>query len=128
MRTYTDGLKSDFHSYILRSSVPRGESPSRYQLYIEIIYTGDWRYYQSVSFEGGHTEDVSVINREVLGCSGACSFRETLGVMLDKERVLGSLDADLHLRFNAKSGDYSYITVPANYLKGFHAAVSNYNG
>lgn len=132
-RRHSAQMFGDSQKFVLRAFKPKTGGDASYQLYVDVIYSGGgWRFYESVSFLGGDLKDLTVINREVLGCQSGCTYMETLGVDLTEEQMKAIIDdhaeIGLSVRLNAKSGHETIVMVPKNYLLGFTAAIENRNG
>lgn len=117
--TKSRGIFTDYQYAQLRSFKDKKTGRITHQAYVEINYTGSWRYYQSASFKNGTQAEVAVIGRNVDSCTGVgCIYTETLGVEVS-EGMLKQVGGALEFRLNAKSGHENIISIPANYLAGY---------
>lgn len=110
----------DFRNVALRAFKGKGEIT--FQIYAEIEYVSSrWRYYNTVSFEGGKSAKVLPIDRRVANCSARCNYVETLGIDVAENDLRGT--EDFEFRINGRSGVRDVITVPRTYIDGFLAAL-----
>lgn len=110
-------------TYYIASRVDKSDLTARHDIVIDLTYNQDWRYYQSISFEGGATRSVNVINREVQECTGnmfiGCIFNELVSVRFNRNELEEAADGEgLTFRLNSRfSNVFSIIHFPASYLK-----------
>ncbi|MFZ5756939.1 MAG: hypothetical protein ACOY3X_08560 [Pseudomonadota bacterium] len=119
----TRGIFTDYQYAQLRSIKDRKTGSVKHQLYIQVNYTGSWRYYQVVSFKNGHQEALSVIGRDVSSCTGiGCMYTETLGVDVTEEQLLSGGNS-FEVRISSKSGHENIVALPENYVTGYFSAI-----
>lgn len=69
----------------LRTAVVDGKKLR--QLVVNVVYRGDWLYFENAVFEGGEKTDFVSLDRSVLTCgSPSCSFFESFAVTLDQTK------------------------------------------
>jgi hypothetical protein len=94
------------------------------QLYASIYYSdGRWRFYRTANFEGGDSVNVvSIDSRPSCGRYG-CTHTETVGVPISADKWALAASGRLTVRINSRAGAHTFITIPAEYARGFDAAV-----
>ena len=94
----------------------------RIGLYVDIVHSGDWRFYDSISLTDGTRIDSSMKNNEIGTCSSVgCVLTEAVLVKLTLEQV--QQNQDFKFRVNSRSGTENTIVLPASYIKGFFEGV-----
>ena len=89
-------------------------------------YSGNWRFYESVSLVGGKVLPAPGALRQVGGCSGgSCSLFESAKVHLDAEDVRAGLADGLKIRWNPQSLVGSFeVVLPASHFAEMAEALS----
>jgi hypothetical protein len=90
-----------------------------------VMYSGGWRFYESVSLPGGTTVSLHEVKRDVNACMGAgCTFTEQMALELTDDQAQAARSG-LQFRVNARSGHSNIITLPGEYVRGFLATTFN---
>ncbi len=89
------------------------------QILIHDIYDGEWRYYNNVYDNDGKRLDVTLIDQDVLNCTGGiCSFSEVVGVNISLDYLESHIDKGIRLKLSGKSGSQVFQLSPA-YVEAF---------
>ncbi|MBY4834061.1 MULTISPECIES: hypothetical protein [Burkholderia cepacia complex] len=89
-----------------------------YIVYVRVLYSFDWRFYQSVSFRDGAQSEVKPLSRETHACQGmGCLHTEEVAFKIEKSKIASG--GDFEFRLNAKSGTQNIIKIPQSYIEGF---------
>jgi hypothetical protein len=100
--------------WMIRSFVDKATGTRTHQLYVDVTYSGNWRFYQIASDETATDLPVTVINREVGDCSNelfGCGFSETIGVELPEAALRGHAGTGYQIQQQAKSGHSQVLVV-----------------
>jgi hypothetical protein len=93
-----------------------------YGIYVRILYSQGWRFYNSVSFTDATRVEAPNVSREVNGCTGiGCIHTEEFVVPVELSRLEG--DGDLVVRVNSRNGVENIISIPRSYIQGFLMSV-----
>jgi hypothetical protein len=96
---------------------------TRYVLAIEVVYTGSWRFYETVSFVGGETATATPLNKQVVTCTSGVGCLQTEAVSIPVSlSTLQAANPSLRFRMNSRSGHENIITLPKPYIEGLLAA------
>lgn len=98
----------------LRSFVSRETGATSHQLYVDMFYSGDWRYYEAASDENAVTLHVVSIDRIVGDCSNTlfgCTLNETVGVDLPEAALRAHAQTGYQIQLRAHSGNQQVLTV-----------------
>jgi hypothetical protein len=102
----------------------RGKKSSDVSFFVEthVLYSFDWRFYTSASFDDGTSVEVTSLDRQVNGCTGiGCIKTEKLYFPVAYER-LSKGSGPLRFRLNSKTGE-NIITIPRTYIDGVMAGI-----
>ena len=118
------GLLPASTSYFLRSWKNKKTGHLQHQIYLSFDYFGDWRFYNSASFDDAVQTGVTEIDRDVVFCSsGYCNLREDIGVNLNGKLLENKAEQGLSLRVNSKKAHSEVIDISSNYIKGYLSVV-----
>lgn len=108
---YTD------YAYRMRGIVDKKTGLTLHQLYIDIRYPADWRWYESAYLIGGESLEVRGISNNVGGCGHyACTLEETIGISIPPE----ALNQDgLNVKISARSGHEDILRIPGSYMTAY---------
>lgn len=125
--THSEGLLSIYHNdFRLRGWKSKNSNqPTSFQLYIQVEYVrGSWAFFQSASFVGGKTVDLTKIKRDVSSCSSGsgCIYSEIVGLEVKVPFLEKQKSSGFRVRLNSKSGATTVLEVPANYIQGYLSA------
>jgi hypothetical protein len=113
-----------FIDYYLRGWLDPKTDIKVHQLFVEILYYGEWRYYDSADLRGGERAKFVLIDRAVGQCQrGQCGLWERMGIELSHEFLLSGKD-DVEVRFNARRGGSIVIKLSRSYITGYLEAVN----
>lgn len=121
--TVSRGLTLDIENYSIKTLVNKKTGVISHHVVIKIDYNMDWRYYDSISFKGGDSRQVNVIQRDVKACSGnmfsGCSFTETVSTSFTTEEVRQAMKNEgLLFRLNSRYNNiFTVVHFPPNYLE-----------
>ncbi|WP_146010660.1 hypothetical protein [Halomonas heilongjiangensis] len=109
----------------LARKIGSGEGSSETILVVDFMNTGGgWDFYQSVSFLGGDLKELYDVHRKVLGCtSAACTHLEETILILPHGYIESKASSGFDIRYNSRNSGGKVISIPANYIQGFLAAV-----
>lgn len=119
----------DYENYFLRSYL---ESESKkvtlHQVYIGIMYRGDWRFYRSANLIGGQSLPFTEIDRSVVSCADSeltgCRVSEDFGITLNEQLFSNALENGLTFRVNSQfSNIHNTYTIPASVFKAQLTAI-----
>lgn len=90
-----------------------------YAVYVQIMYSFDWRFYNSVSLIDGTQLKANSLSQRVNACTAGagCIHTEELVFVVELDRLKAK--GDLVFRVNSKTGVENIITVPNSYITGF---------
>jgi len=116
----------DYEKYRIRGWKDKTTGEIRHQIYIQIKYSGGWRFYRTASFDAGNQQSLVEIDHKVVSCyKYGCTLKETVGVAVDADFLFKHKRRDLHIRIDSKSGHENFINIPYNYTSGYLMAISN---
>jgi hypothetical protein len=104
--------------FLFVSRVVQGNEISAIRVVGSIMYSGEWRRYNSAIFRGGVEADGSFNDRDVVSCVGSrysgCSLREGFRITLTKEQIeRHMLNGFLDIQVRAQSSDAITLSIPA---------------
>ena len=112
------GLFTDNETVRLYAKAPTDGGELSYFVWVQMLYSGGWRYYEGASYVGGAQANVTVQDRQVFGCTGVgCTYTETIYFPIDYSMISGG--GDLRFRVDSKKGVNNVLTIPASYKQGF---------
>ena len=118
LSTTKRGLFTDNESVQLVAMQDKKSKQVTFRLAVRIMYSFDWRFYESASFNDGSRVDSINTKREVDACNSlGCIHTEELVFPIDKTRLADA--GSLTFRLNSKAGAENIITIPKNYIDGF---------
>ena len=96
-----------------------------------IMYTGDWRRYQTAIFRGGEEVESSFNDRDVVTCRGSryggCSLREGFRLMPTAAQIEKyATDGKLAIQVRAQSSDAMVMTIPVSHVAAIEEAVAKH--
>lgn len=93
------------------------------QIYVAAYYGGGWRFYDSAFDREGKVLPVTVINREVSGCSRyGCGHIEHIGLAVDDAYLASRQGSGIDFQLSGKGGkDQFYL--PGGYIEAFLASL-----
>lgn len=116
------GLFVDNQTVQLVASRNKATGDVKYAVFVRVLYTSDWRFYQSASFQGGAQKPLRSLSKQTNACQ-AIGCIHTEEVALDIGRDVLSKGGDLQFRLNSQSGAENVIKVPSSYIAGFIAGL-----
>mgnify|MGYP001591907629 CR=1 FL=1 len=118
------GLLPASTSYFLRSWKNKQTGRLKHQLYLSFNYFGDWRFYNSASFDDAKQISATEIDRDVVFCSsGYCNLKEDIGVSLSDKFLRSKMKQGFSIRINSKKASSEIINVSSHYIKGYLSVV-----
>jgi hypothetical protein len=115
------GLFVDNETLQLIAKQDKSTKKIKYGVYVRILYSFDWRFYNTVSFKGGATEDLKQLSQKVDACTGAgCIHTEEVAFPIDLDKLT---QGELEFRLNSKSGVENVLHVKKDYIDGFVQSV-----
>lgn len=124
--TYKNGLLPESYKYFIRSWKNKKNNNIKHQLYISFDYFGDWRFYNSASFDDSRQTDVTEIDRTVLDCSSryfGCNVSEDVAVDLSSQFLKSKINEGFSVRINSKRSYSDIVTISPNYIAGYLSVV-----
>lgn len=95
-----------------------------YHVYVSVLYSFDWRFYNTVSLLGGSVIDVKRISQQVKSCTSiGCIHFEEFSFPISKINL--TQPQGLQFRANGSNGFENKITIPPQYVSGFLFNVSS---
>ena len=92
-------------SWNLRTIIDKKTGIAADQLYVDLSYVGDWKFFNRASDENAHELKVRQIDRSVGGCYGGCSLYEAVGIDLDDAVLRAHAKTGYRIKLSAHSGD-----------------------
>jgi hypothetical protein len=111
LREWINPFGGTARNWMLRTWIDKETRNVTHQLYVEISYSGSWRFYQSANNEQAISLPFIPINRSVGSCFAGCSFTEIVGVELSDELLREKALTGFQVKLFAKSGDSLVIDV-----------------
>ncbi|MGX5913454.1 hypothetical protein ACR0ST_01790 [Aliidiomarina sp. Khilg15.8] len=127
----TRGLTLDVENYYIRTSIDKESGAASHTVVIQVDYNMDWRYYDTISFKGGETRKVRVIDREVKACTSnmfsGCSFKEIVATSFTTQELQAAAQQEgLIFRLNSRYANiFTVVHFPPNYLRAQLEAAKN---
>lgn len=112
--------------YRIRTWLDRETQTSKHQLYVDIGYIGDWRFYDRAADDDAHQLDVVQIATNVGSCRGGCSLSETVGVTLPEGTLRAKAATGFQIKLFAKSGDSLVLDITPQQIATQLAAIDGY--
>lgn len=116
------GIFTDNETTQLVVSRNKSTGDVRHAVFVRILYTSDWRFYQSVSFSGGEQRPLRSLSKQTNACQ-AVGCIHTEEVAFDIDRAVLDKGVDLEFRLNSPGGTENVIKLPRNYVTGFIAGL-----
>ena len=92
--------------WFIRSQIDKKTGALSHQLYVTFGYRGDWRFYERASDEDAKNLETTMIDRNVVDCSGySCSFDETVGVEISNANLKAHARNGYSIKIYSHSGD-----------------------
>jgi hypothetical protein len=123
----TNPLSTDSKAWRLRSWVDKKTLKATHQLYVDVVYKGEWRMYETAADDSATAHEVLTIDRSVISCRYGCTMSETVGVDLTNE-FLRAHRSGFAVKVSAHSGDSVILAVSSNQVELQLAAVDAYIG
>jgi hypothetical protein len=98
----------------MRSFVDKTTGARSHQLYVDVTYSGSWRFYNVASDETATDLEVAQIDREVGDCSNTlfgCDLNETVGVDLPEPSLRAHAQTGYQIQLRSKSGNSQILVV-----------------
>lgn len=112
------GLFEDNQTVQLYASLDKNTKALTYYVYVRVLYSFDWRFYNSVSFTDGTTKPTTEKARKVNSCTGiGCIYTEEIIFPIEYARLASR--HGMSFRLNSKKGASNTISLPSNYVDGF---------
>lgn len=119
------GLSVDNETVQLLAIQNKKTKATKYIVYARILYSFDWRFYNSVSFSDGNTVPVKQLSQVVDSCTGAgCIHTEEISFPIGLEKLKEK--GGFRFRLNSKSDVENIIALPKNYIEGFVGSVQQH--
>ncbi|WP_170130818.1 hypothetical protein [Sphaerotilus hippei] len=117
------GIFVDYETVQLVAMKSKKTGVVAYMVYASVLYSFDWRFYGSASFQDGKQVDVRVMDRQVNSCSPSigCIHTESVVFLVDLDRLKSG--GDLVFRLNSKGAAENIIKIPRSYIDGFLGGV-----
>ncbi len=115
--------------YRLAAGEPKASTARVYRLLIIAHYGGDIRRYDIVTFPDSSSRFTEGRRHEIERCQFfnsliyACLFRNHAYVDLSGSELESAQENGLRLTLSSKTRDYETVDLPANFIRGFLAAV-----
>lgn len=114
---YVNPLGGTFRSWLIRTWIDKKTQKVTHQLYVEISYIGEWKYFQMASDDKATSLHVDRISTHVGNCSGGCSLDEAIGISLSDAELRARLGQGYPIKISAKSGDALIIVVSPEQIR-----------
>lgn len=105
-------------SVILRAARFDATADVTYQIYITDIYSGDWRFYDSIYDADGNRLETLKIASNVVSCRSGCTLQEDVAANVSKKYLLEHMDRGVSLQVSSPSSKF-VVNIPAFYVRGF---------
>jgi hypothetical protein len=116
------GLFVDNETAQLVASRNKTTGELKYAVFVRILYTSSWRFYQSASFRDGSQKPLRSLSKQTNACQAVgCIHTEEVALDIDKDLL--TKGGDLEFRLNSQSGAENVIKVPSSYIAGFVAGL-----
>ena len=134
VRTYTGpilhkdtrrGIFQDNIVYSLGANKDKSSGKIQYVVAVQILYIGEWRFYDSISLKGGTRIPVKTLSRKVNFCDIGCSYTETFVAEVDSLTMAVWAEAGLTIRINSQVGADDELSFSSSYVTGFLAGLSH---
>lgn len=94
------------------------------QIYIQVHYWGDWRFYKYAHDSEGKKMDFTLIDRKVGTCGpGRCSKDEHIALNVTKSYLEAHKDTGIRVQISSKAGEDTICHLPGSYVKAFLSVV-----
>ena len=124
---YTNPFGGTTRSWAIRSWVDKHSHTVVHQLYVEISYLGDWKFFHTAFDDTARSLEVVEIKRDTGDCSlGQCSLYETIGLQLDDSVLRSRLQQGYSVKISAKSGDSLVLDISPDQIRLQLDAVDKY--
>jgi hypothetical protein len=112
----------------LRSWMDRDTKAVTHQLYVNVSYSGDWRWYYRAADD--HADDLVTekIGSSVPSCVAGCTLSETIGVELPDALLRSRASKGFQIKLSAKSGDALILDLTPAMIGSQLRAVDGYLG
>ena len=104
----------------LRAWKPDSLPVVTYHIYVRACYRSvDWRFYEQAYDSDGKRLDTTVIDRDVVDCSGyRCYYAEHVGININKEYLENHANTGIRFKLAGRAGEEVFI-VPPTYIMAF---------
>lgn len=114
-------------TWMLRSFIDKQTHVETDELYVSLIYSGSWRFYEMATDDHAQVLKIQVLGRDVLDCNGAgCIYREVIGVQLPPE-YLAHRAAGFPIKVDSRANEAQIITVGSDQIAKQLALTAKYN-
>lgn len=119
-------LGSLFRNFFIRSWVDKKTGSVSHQLYVDITYDGEWKFFEWAADDTATSLNVVKIDSHVDNCHNGCSFEEILGIELDDATLRSRVNAGYPIKLSAKDGTAIFLKVAPEQIKAQLEAVDKY--
>ena len=125
-KLYENPFGGTFRSWFIRSFYNKETHITSHQLYLNISYFGSWAFYDIADDEDAKSLKLTNIDRNLEGCSGICSFNETVIVELDEAKLRAKVQTGYEIKISAKSGESFVIKISTEQIRAQFLSLTNF--
>jgi len=116
-----------YRTFFIRSWVDKATGSVSHQLYVDITYDGEWKFFEWAADDTATSLNVVKIDSHVDSCRNQCSFEEIVGIDLDDATLRSRVATGFPIKLSAKSGEAIIIKVAPEQIKLQLEAVDKYS-
>ena len=124
---YENPFAGTYRSWRIRTWIDKATGATQNQLYVEIHYFGDWRFYQEAATDQAQQLNVVDIDRHVEDCHGICTLDEVVGIDLDAALLRTRVSTGMQVKLSAKSGDSLILGITSQQISQQLAVIDRYS-
>ena len=99
-----------------------------YQLFAQLTYFSQWRYYDSAILENTPATTFNVVGREAGACGDrGCIFREVVSIQMNEAFLKDKMKNGFIITLSSRTGVKTELFVPPQYIQGYMQAVNGFN-
>jgi hypothetical protein len=117
-----------FRMWRLRTWIDKSNLQTTHQLYVDVSYTGNWRFYERASDDHARDLPLSKISQNLGSCSSVlgCDHSETVGIDLSDGQLRAAATTGMEVKLWAHSGDTLILPVTVAQIQAQMAPVMTY--
>jgi len=115
-----------YQNWFIRSFIDKKTHGVTHQLYVDLRYFGDWKFFQSAADDNARPLEVVRISSNVDNCRGICTLEETISVALNDVILRARAQTGYPIKISAQRGDSFVLTISSDQIQLQIDAIASY--